>query len=471
MRKKLFALLLSTALTLALACPVYACESVKNAGNRLRQMGIYQGNNAGDLMLDKSLTRAELAVILTRIHGEGQVDPNQYTWACYYEDVPEWAKPYVGYCTANLLVTGYGGLRYGADDPVTPAAACTVVLRVFSYTDGESRVWSYDTACSYAVELGLIGIDATRSAEITRGDMAVLLCSAMDARKTQKDNPQHLPILPAEGVSTAADGTIISKVITQGSWSRQDFSQLANPDIFTGDYSREWYNAIRQSIVDQESILAGSTSSDIHPSYLYAHTQVPDQPAEAMDAFSHTLARISGYYDYTLSAEPYIKNQYEFPGYAIVKVSPGWSSEKVLEFIRPELDCLEEKTTRQQAIALNDYLCGLMEYVIGASAAEQDIFSPHQAPIQGRCSSYANAFSFLCGAAGIPCIIVSSENHSWNEVYVDGQWLTVDVSSNDVIGGGEQNAYLLTHQSPGIDRLPDCSNFARELLVPGSTIK
>ena len=115
--------------------------------------------------------------------------------------------------------------------------------------------------------------------------MAVLLCSAMDARKTQKDNPQHRPILPAEGVSTAADGTIISKVITQGSWSRQDFSQLANPDIFTGDYSREWYNAIRQSIVDQESILAGSTSSDIHPSYLYAHTQVPDQPAEAMDAF------------------------------------------------------------------------------------------------------------------------------------------------------------------------------------------
>lgn len=471
MRKKPLRLLLSAALTLALVCPAYAYDSPETAGNRLREMGIYQGNSAGDLMLDKSLTRAELAVILTRIHGEDQVDPNQYTWACYYEDVPEWAKPYVGYCTANLLVTGYGGLRYGADDPVTPAAACTVIFRAFSYADGEGSVWSYDTACSYAVELGLIGVEATKAPEITRGDMAVLICSAMDAADAPKDTPQHLPILQVDGISTAADGTITSKVITQGSWSRQDFSLLSNPDIFTGNYSREWYNAIRQSVVDQESILAGSDSGGIHPSYLYAHTQVPDQPAEAMEAFSHTLARISGYYDYTLSAEPYVKNQYEFPGYAIVKVSPGWSSEEVLDFIRPELERLNGKTDREKVIALNRYLCGLMEYVVGVSATEQDIFSPHQIPVQGRCSSYANAFSLLCGAAGIPCIVVSSEDHSWNEVYVDGQWLTVDVSSNDAIGGAEQDAYLLTNRSPGVDKLPDCSNFARELLVPGSTIK
>lgn len=58
-----------------------------------------------------------MAAILTRIHGEGAVDPNLYTWACYFTDVPEWAKPYVGYCTANLLVKGYGDQRYGAGDP------------------------------------------------------------------------------------------------------------------------------------------------------------------------------------------------------------------------------------------------------------------------------------------------------------------------------------------------------------------
>ncbi len=48
----------------------------------------------------------------------------------------------------------------------------------------------------------------------------------------------------------------------------------------------------------------------------------------------------------------------------------------------------------------------------------------------GQCGSYSSAFRFLCDAADIPCVTVSSENHAWNEVYVDGQWLTVDVTFN-----------------------------------------
>ena len=36
-------------------------------------------------------------------------------------------------------------------------------------------------------------------------------------------------------------------------WSREDFSQEANPEVFTGVYSRELYNAIRQTMVDGTS--------------------------------------------------------------------------------------------------------------------------------------------------------------------------------------------------------------------------
>ena len=41
--------------------------------------------------------------------------------------------------------------------------------------------------------------------------------------------------------------------ITASHWSREDFSQEANPEIFTGVYSRELYNAIRQMMVDGAS--------------------------------------------------------------------------------------------------------------------------------------------------------------------------------------------------------------------------
>ena len=41
--------------------------------------------------------------------------------------------------------------------------------------------------------------------------------------------------------------------ISADHWSREDFSQEANPEVFTGVYSRELYNAIRQTMVDGTS--------------------------------------------------------------------------------------------------------------------------------------------------------------------------------------------------------------------------
>ena len=468
MRQKFLSAALACALSLSLAVPAFASEpqvEIETAGAYLRERGVYQGDGSGDLMLDKGLTRAEMAAVLTRLHGEGEVNPNHYTWACYFTDVPNWAKPYVGYCTANLLVTGYDASRYGPNDMVTPAMACTVVFRCCGYEDGEGSVWTYGTACDYAVSLGLISQSAARASIITRGEMAVLICRAWKQEETPPVKPEPVP--QVDGITVGADGTITSKTITASDWSREDFSRQANPSIFTGCYTRGWYNALRQSIVDRAAIAADNNKDSFNPQYLYAHTLVPDPPAETFDTFSYVLGRIYGCYDYHQGAEPYTKNQYEFPGYTNIRVSPMWHDPNTLAFIQPELDHIAGMDDRGKVEELNRYLCGLMEYRAGAVGAVDKIFSVHTAPIPGRCASYSSAFSFLCDAAGIPCIRVASADHSWNEVYVDGQWLSVDVSSNDV--SINQNAYLLTTRLPGIDRCPEATRFARELLVPGST--
>ena len=130
--KKTVCALLCAALAVTLACPAFAAEQpaeVNEAGAYLRERGVYRGDSTGSLMLDKGLTRAEMAAVITRLHGEGEANPEHYTWACYFTDVPAWAKPYVGYCIANLLVSGYDSSRYGPNDPVNPAMACTVVFR------------------------------------------------------------------------------------------------------------------------------------------------------------------------------------------------------------------------------------------------------------------------------------------------------------------------------------------------------
>ena len=44
--------------------------------------------------------------------------------------------------------------------------------------------------------------------------------------------------------------------ISADHWSREDFSQEASPEVFTGVYSRELYNAIRQTMLDGTSAAA-----------------------------------------------------------------------------------------------------------------------------------------------------------------------------------------------------------------------
>ena len=124
------------------------------------------GNESGDMMLEQGLTRAQMAALLTRI----VTDPEQfetdsafYRSLCSFTDVPEWAKSYVGYCVANNLVAGYGNGRYGSNDPVTSAAACTVMLRCLNDVDA---VWDYQSACRTAVQLGLAAEKTVADAEI-----------------------------------------------------------------------------------------------------------------------------------------------------------------------------------------------------------------------------------------------------------------------------------------------------------------
>ena len=75
-------------------------------------------------------------------------------------------------------MAGYDALRYGAGDPVNPAAACTVILRACGIADGEGNIWNYATACSYAAGLGWIDASTAQADVITRGEMAVLIYRA-----------------------------------------------------------------------------------------------------------------------------------------------------------------------------------------------------------------------------------------------------------------------------------------------------
>ena len=236
-------------------------------------------------------------------------------------------------------------------------------------------------------------------------------------------------------------------------WSREDFSQDANPDVFTATYDRALYNAIRQTLVDG--------TSDTAPAY----TMVGDSEYSAV---KNLLARMEGVVRYEHHVPENFTNYYEYLDYFAMSAAMPENYQAPFDFIQPIIkEAAELDTDSEKVEYLNDYLCTLLAYKKGKTAGVTRTFAQHSGELQAACGSYARAFKFLCGAADIPCFTISTDNHTWNMVYADGQWLHVDVSANDLY---HRPYILLTETVEGrTDRAPEQTAFLKELFVPGST--
>lgn len=236
-------------------------------------------------------------------------------------------------------------------------------------------------------------------------------------------------------------------------WSREDFSQEANPAVFTDVYDRELYNAIRQTLVDGG------------PGDLPAYTMVSK---ENYSAVKNLTGRLEGVLRHEHYVPQNFTNYWQYLDYFAVSAEMPENYQAPLDFIRPAIEHTDTlDSDREKVEYLNDYLCTLLAYEKGKTAGITQTFSPHGRELKAACGSYARAFKFLCGAAGIPCFTISSTNHTWNLVYADGAWLHVDVSTNDLTDS--HSVLLIETYRNHIDQAPEATAFIKELLAPGST--
>ena len=174
---------------------------------------------------------------------------------------------------------------------------------------------------------------------------------------------------------------------------------------------------------------------------------------------------LSGYYTYSFGAEPTVKNLYEYPGYRILKVqvNPKYeSANTATDEFAGSIATLSEK---EKVKAIATYITDRIVYKDENVAGINDVFTS-STPVNGICGTYANAFIYLCQRADIPCVTIKDATHAWNEAYIDGRWQIIDVSYYDVARTDE---LLFTNSYPRIDTTKEKTEFAKELLVPGST--
>lgn len=277
---------------------------------------------------------------------------------------------------------------------------------------------------------------------------------------------------PSEPTAEPGKTLITEKVLDGSEWAREDFSQAANPAIFDDVFTRAAYNAIRQSIVDRDIILADNNADGYNLYYRYGNfidrNYTTIKPGETYTAMNKVVWTFNGYYQFILGIEPYVKNRYEYPGYSICKATTH-------EFYAPANQATDAFISEIKALSsdrdkvkrINDYVCDNMNYGDGQVTSVNTIFSS-ATPVLGTCGDYSDAINYLCQRAGIPCVMIVSETHGWNEVFVDGKWLVLDATANDIDPPNYNVIYLVETHPDYTDLYPKHTAFAKNLLVPGN---
>ena len=225
-------------------------------------------------------------------------------------------------------------------------------------------------------------------------------------------------------------------------------SNQANPSVFSETYTRDAYDALRQ-------VVAGAEKSD--PVAMSENTR------QAMEKATAAIGEWPGYHlNRTADGMSYFKTTYSS------------SYQEAAAFCQPFLNGLAEKTEREKVKEIAYYVCDRLTYDTYSTATPRTVLSSVGVS-KGNCMSYAHSFMFLCDLAGIPCVYVHSDDHQWNQVYVEGQWWHVDVSSIDAGDNTASRIYspVLYDEVQGASYQvsePDLTTFLKEVVAPGSTM-
>lgn len=260
-----------------------------------------------------------------------------------------------------------------------------------------------------------------------------------------------------QNTTTAPQRTTVAPTQPTVSPASPDYSQSANPEIFTSDLPREFYNSARHAYLNAEK-MAAAYDSDRHLGDESLAVRLPD--GTAMTAkMKNVCSELSGvFYNYEIAESlPYV--------YA----SPRTDADLKWPYVQEIIETAKRfNSDREKAEFLAETICDRLEYAYDRN----DIRSWSKSMESGGkavCSGYSAAFQRMGRAAGLDVITVGSTagNHAWNNVYCDGEWLVVDLTHYDT---SHSEAYWFQSEHPKIkpDDIDEI-NFAKEVMQPGST--
>ncbi len=95
----------------------------------LTAIGVFQGDDKGNVNPTASLTRAEGATVITKMHATSGAGTSSFTDMA----TAAWAQPAVAYCETNGIINGYGDGTFGPSDPLSTVAFAKMCVCALGY--------------------------------------------------------------------------------------------------------------------------------------------------------------------------------------------------------------------------------------------------------------------------------------------------------------------------------------------------
>ena len=180
-----FAMLVST-VAFASFTDVAATDNYVEAIETLSALGIITGDDEdGDGKMEfrpeDTITRAEVATLISRIQGLGEVKQTETV----FNDVPSthWASGYIAQAEGQKIVNGYGDGNFGPEDAVKYEEVIKMVMETIGYYPFAAENGGYPSgytlaAQRYGVLDGVVG--GSVGAPAPRGMVAQILFNAID---------------------------------------------------------------------------------------------------------------------------------------------------------------------------------------------------------------------------------------------------------------------------------------------------
>ena len=173
--KRLVGCLLAAALLIALSAPALAdFPDITDSGLQakaafLQSLGVLSGDQNGNFLPDKNLTRAEfskMAVILA-----GVQDVSAYKSYTLFRDLraSHWSLGYVNAAVSKKLIQGFPDGSFHPDENITFAQAATILMRMLGYADEDVGLRWPDSYLEAAAAKGLTtGLALSAGASVPR---------------------------------------------------------------------------------------------------------------------------------------------------------------------------------------------------------------------------------------------------------------------------------------------------------------